>query len=52
MGKLIKNHWARLIVLTAGICKSTYSFHMLTHPKATIQNKTNQDKTRQDQQLT
>ena len=23
MGKLIKNHWARLIVLTAALCKST-----------------------------
>ncbi len=25
MGKLIKNHWARLIVLTASICTSRYS---------------------------
>jgi hypothetical protein len=24
MGKLIKNHWARLIVLTAAICTSPH----------------------------
>src|SRR3978361_317347 len=36
MGKLIKNHWARLIVLTAAICSSIQPFSFLSDIQLTI----------------
>lgn len=37
MGKLIKNHWARLIILTAAACKQPPSYHhAVLHHSVTI----------------
>jgi len=33
MGKLIKNHWARLIIMTAAVCQFAAGLHCIFWPK-------------------
>jgi len=53
MGKLIKNHWARLIVLTAAVCMSSKNLRLLRIPSRIerFSNKSNRSNSRRNPRI-